>query len=297
MAASDTEVRETPQAAGESTAPEPIEDQSQIVIRPRGTFSVSFAELWAYRELLGFLVWRDIKVRYKQTVLGGTWAILQPFTAMVIFSVIFGGFANIPSEGLPYPLFAYAGLLPWTYFASCLNRSSGSIVGSTSLVTKVYFPRLVVPLATVITPVIDFLLSFTVLIGMMAWYGVIPSWHVLALPLFLLLALMTALGIGLWFAALNVRYRDVMYTIPFLAQIWMYASPVVYPVSIVPDRWQWILGLNPMTGVIEGFRWALLGQQAPSAAVLAASALAGALLLATGIAYFRKGERDFADVI
>ena len=280
-----------------SRAVGPRASAETIVIRPRGVFSIDPRELWAYRELVFFLVWRDIKVRYKQTVLGAGWAILQPVMTMVIFSVIFGSFAKIPSDHLPYPLFAYAGLLPWTYFSTCLTSSSLSVVGNVNLITKVYFPRLLVPLETVMVPIIDFLLAFVVLIGLMAWYGVVPGWHVVAFPAFLLLALVTALGVGLWLATLNVRYRDVPYTIPFLTQIWMYASPVVYPVSIVPHKWQWLIALNPMAGVIEGFRWALLGQSAPSATVLGASAGMALLLLVTGLAYFRRGEREFADLI
>jgi lipopolysaccharide transport system permease protein len=280
-------------------ADRPVHDRQSgvTVIRPRGVFSIDLRELWAYRELLGLLVWRDVKVRYKQTFLGASWAILQPVTSMVIFSIIFGNFAKIPSDGLPYPLFAFAGLLPWGYFSSCISSSSQSIVSNSSLVTKVYFPRLLVPLAAVVTPIVDFLLAFVVLIGLMIWYGVVPSWHIVVLPVFLLMALLTAFGVGLWLATLNVRYRDIPYTVPFLIQIWMYASPVVYPVSIVPHKWQWVLGLNPMAGVIEGFRWALLGQQAPGMSVLVASVVAGTLLLAGGLAYFRKGERYFADII
>jgi lipopolysaccharide transport system permease protein len=266
-------------------------------IRPRGVFSIDVRELWAYRELVFFLVWRDLKVRYKQTVLGASWAIIQPVMSMVIFSIIFGSFAKIPSDHLPYPLFAYAGLLPWTYFASCLGGTSMSVVGNVSLITKVYFPRLLIPLETVIVPVIDFLLASTVLFGLMAWYGFAPSWYIVALPGFLLLALVTALGVGLWLATLNVRYRDVPYTLPFLLQIWMYASPVVYPVSLVPARYQWILALNPMAGAIDGFRWALLGQSPPSATVLGTSSAVALVLFVSGLAYFRKGEREFADLI
>jgi lipopolysaccharide transport system permease protein len=268
-----------------------------VVIRPRGVFSIDVRELWAYRELLGVMVWRDIKVRYKQTFLGVGWAVLQPVVSMVIFSVIFGNFAKIPSGDLPYPLFAFAGLLPWVYFSTCMTSTSGSIVSNSNLVTKVYFPRLIVPLAACVTPAVDFVLSFIVLLGMMTWYGIWPSWHVVVLPVLLVMALVTSLGVGLWLATLNVRYRDIPYTIPFLAQVWMYASPVVYPVSIVPRRWQWVLGLNPMTGVIEGVRWALLDQQAPTLSVIIASVAVGIVLLTGGLAYFRKGERHFADVI
>jgi lipopolysaccharide transport system permease protein len=268
-----------------------------VIIRPRGVFSIDIRELWAYRELLVFLTWRDLKIRYKQTLLGVSWAIIQPVLAMVVFSVIFGHFARIPSDNLPYPLFAYAGLLPWTYFASCLAGASASVVGNANLVTKVYFPRLLIPLSAVIGPIVAFLLSFLVLLGMMGWYSIWPGWYVIALPGFLLLSLTTALGVGLWLATLNVRYRDIPFAVPFLTQIWMYASPVVYPVSLIPAKWQWVLALNPMAGVIEGFRWALLGQSAPSLSVIGTSAGTSIVLLLTGVAYFRKGERSFADLI
>lgn len=267
------------------------------VIRPPRGISLEPRELWSYRELLVFLIWRDLKVRYKQTVLGVGWAVIQPVAAMVIFSLIFGRLARIPSDGLPYPVFVYAGLLPWTYFATSLTQSSASVVGNQNLVTKVYFPRLLMPLAAVSVPAVDFLISFSVLIVMMFFYGIVPGLQVLLLPLFLALALLVALGIGLWLSALNVRYRDIPYVIPFMTQIWMFASPVIYPVSFVPERWQWLLSLNPMTGVIEGFRWGLLGGASPRPLLIVLSAVAGVLLTVTGLAYFRKVEQSFADLI
>lgn len=267
------------------------------VIEPSRGLSLNLSALWEYRELLFFFIWRDLKVRYKQTTLGVFWALLQPLATMAIFSVIFGRFAKIPSEGLPYPVFVFAGLLPWTYFAASLQLSSMSIVSNPNLITKVYFPRLIIPLASVSVPLVDFVIAFGALIVMMVAYGIIPSVALVVAPAFLLLALLVAFGVGLWLSALNVRFRDVPYTIPFLIQLWMFASPVIYPVSLVPERWQWLLSLNPMTGVIAGFRWALLGQGAPSVTVVAVSAAVGAVLTATGLAYFRRTERQFADVI
>jgi lipopolysaccharide transport system permease protein len=279
--------------------PNPVASASrETVIRPaRGVFHLDFGELWAYRELWAFLIWRDIKVRYKQTAIGGAWALLQPLTAMLIFTVVFGRFAKIPSNGVAYPVFVYAGLLPWQYFASSLTGSSTSLVGSSNLITKVYFPRLLIPFSAVAVPIIDFLLAMTILIGLMIYYSITPTINVVVLPVFLLLALGTALGAGLWLSALNVRYRDIPFVLPFLMQIWMYASPVVYPIQLVPEKWQWAFALNPMTGVIEGFRWALLGQKAPSMTVLALSAAVAVVFAITGIIYFRRSERRFADII
>jgi lipopolysaccharide transport system permease protein len=268
------------------------------VIDPaRRRFSFELRELWQFRELLFFLIWRDIKVRYKQTALGVAWAVIQPLVAMVIFSIIFGRFAKLPSAGLPYPVFVYAGLVPWNYFAASLSQASMSIVGNQNLVTKVYLPRLIIPVASVGVPVIDFAIALIVLIGLMFGYGIAPTWHIVYLPVFLLMALCSALGIGLWLATLNVRYRDIPYVIPFLTQIWMYASPIIYPVTLVPARWQWVLSLNPMTGVIEGFRWSLLGQTRPSLTVMLVSAIAGLALTVSGLWYFKHVERRFADVI
>ena len=269
-----------------------------IVIQPgRGLFHLDLAALWEYRELLYFLVWRDLKVRYKQTVIGAGWGLLQPLVTMVVFTVVFSGFAKMPSDGLPYPIFAYTALLPWTYFAQAINRTGACLVGNSALISKVYFPRLIVPLSAVATPAVDFCLSFLILAGMMAWFRVTPTWGVLALPLFMALTVVTALAVGLWLAPLNVRYRDVGYVIPFLTQTWMYASPVVYPVSLVPESWRALYGLNPMAGVIEGFRWALLGKASPDFGVIAVSAGAMAMLAVGGVLYFRRMERTFADVI
>ena len=276
-----------------SASSEPV-----LVIQPsRVWFRLDLAALWQYRELLYFLVWRDLKVRYKQTAIGATWAILQPLMTMVIFTVIFGHFAKIPSDSLPYPIFAYTALLPWTYFASALSRSSSSVVAEAHLISKVYFPRAVLPLAGTVSGIIDFAVAFPLLLGMMIWYGIMPAWGLLALPLFLLLALATALAVGLWCSALNVRYRDVGYTIPFLTQCWMYASPVAYPVSLVPENWRFVYSLNPMAGVVEGFRWALLGKQGPDFVVMAVSTVVVALLLVGGLVFFKHMERTFVDVV
>jgi len=269
-----------------------------IIIEPsRGWIGLKLRELWEYRDLLFFLAWRDISVRYKQTILGAAWAIIQPFFSMVVFSLFFGRLAQIPSDGVPYPIFSYAALLPWTYFSSAMSSSSNSLVGSANLLTKVYFPRLVIPLASVIPPAIDFAIAFVVLLGMMAFYGIAPTWNVLWLPAFLLLALITALGVGLWLSAMNVQYRDVRYAVPFLVQFWMFASPVTYPSSIVPEQWRALYGLNPMAGVIEGFRWALLGTETSPGSLTAVSVGAALALLISGAYYFRRMERTFADVV
>jgi lipopolysaccharide transport system permease protein len=261
------------------------------------SFNESLADIWRYRELLYFFIWRDVKVRYKQTVVGGLWAILQPLITMVIFAVVFGAFAKIPSDGIPYPVFAYTALVPWTYFAQALNRSGTSLVYESSLITKVYFPRLMIPFAAVISPLVEFSLSFVILLCLNLWYGVGLTWWILTVPAFLFVACMTALAIGLWLSALNVKYRDVAYTLPFLCQIWMYTSPVVYPASMVPDRWRLLYSLNPMAGVIEGFRWALLGQARPDLFVMMVSSTVVLALLLSGILFFKKMELTFADVI
>ncbi len=278
--------------------PERVRITPRIVIQPsKGLFPLDLGSVWHYRELLYFLVLRDVQVRYKQTVIGAGWAILQPLMTMVIFTVIFGNFAKIPSDGLPYPVFAYTALLPWTYFAQALGRGGTSLVGNANLITKVYFPRLIIPISSVLAPAVDFLLSFLILLGLMVWYGVVPTWGVLALPLFLFFAIMLALAIGLWLAPLNVKYRDVGHTIPFLIQFWMYASPVAYPVSLVPEQWRLLYSLNPMAGIIEGFRWALLGTASPDFMVMAVSAVIVVALLLGGIVYFKRMERTFADVV
>jgi lipopolysaccharide transport system permease protein len=269
-----------------------------LVIEPsRGWVGLKLRELWEYRELVYFLVWRDVKVRYKQTVLGALWAIIQPLFSMLVFTVVFGRLAKMPSDGIPYPLFSYAALLPWNYFAQGLSSSSDSLVGSANLIRKVYFPRLAIPIAAVCGGVVDFLIAFSVLLVMMAWFGVAPTANIVWLPLFLLLALVTALGVGLWLSALNVQYRDVKYTVPFLVQFWMYATPIVYPSSLLPEPWKTLYGLNPMAGVVEGFRWALLGVKTPPGPMLWASVTAAVLLLVSGAFFFRRMEKTFADVV
>jgi lipopolysaccharide transport system permease protein len=269
-----------------------------ILIQPKKTlFHLDLGEVWHYQELLYFLVWRDVKIRYKQTLIGAGWVMIQPLLTMLVFAVVFGYFAGIPSDGVPYAIFSYTGLLPWNYFAQAVTRSGASVVNNASLVSKVYFPRLIIPLAAVVSPAIDFSVAFILLIGLMAWYSIIPTWGVLALPIFMLLAVMTAWTISLFLSALYVKYRDVGHIIPFLTQLWMFASPVVYPVSLVPEQWRLLYSLNPMVGVIEGFRWALLGKASPDFGVMAISAAVIIVLLCAGIVYFKKMERIFADVI
>jgi lipopolysaccharide transport system permease protein len=267
------------------------------MIRPsRGWMRLNLRELWEYRELLYFLVWRDIKVRYKQTALGAAWAVLQPVLTMLVFSVFFGRLAKVPSDGVPYPIFAYCALLPWQLFAYALTESANSLVGSQNLIKKVYFPRLVVPISSVLAGLVDFGISFVVLLVLMLYYRIVPTWAVALLPLFIVLALATALSVGLWLSALNVEFRDVRYTIPFLTQFWMFATPVAYPSSLVPARWRPLLGLNPMAGVVDGFRWALLGQTGAPGPLLWVSIGAVAALLFGGLMYFRRMESTFADV-
>jgi lipopolysaccharide transport system permease protein len=263
----------------------------------KGWVSLKLQELWEYRELLYFLVWRDVKVRYKQTVLGAAWAIIQPFMAMVVFSIFFGKLAKMPSDGIPYPLFAYAALVPWGFFANGLSQASNSLVGSAHLITKVYFPRLVVPISSVISGIVDFGLAFAVLLGMMLYFGIFPTINVIWLPFLLLLAFVTALGVGMWLSALNVEFRDVRYVIPFLTQFWMFATPIVYPSSLLSEPWRTIYGLNPMVGVVEGFRWALLGTQTAPGPIVIVSSLASLAILIGGAFYFRKMEKTFADIV
>ena len=277
---------------------EATNDNSVIVIEPsRSRFSLDLSQLWQYRELLYFLIWRDVKVRYKQTVIGAAWAILQPLMTMLIFTFVFGKLAKVPSDNLPYPIFAYTALLPWNLFAGALSRCSGSIVGQSNLISKVYFPRLIIPLSATISGLVDFAVAFVILLIMMMWFGISPNWGALALPLFILLALLTALSVGLWLSAINVKYRDVGYVIPFLIQLWMFASPVAYPVSMVPQKWQFLYSLNPMAGVIEGFRWALLGKGDPAIGAILISACVVLILLLGGVFFFKRMERYFADVL
>jgi len=266
------------------------------VIEPVSGWTLQWRELWTYRELLYFLIWRDFKVRYKQTALGAAWAIIQPFFTMIVFSLFFGKLAKVPSDGIPYPIFSYTALLPWTFFANGLSQASNSLVGSANLITKVYFPRLVIPLSSVFSGLIDFSIAFVVLLGMMIFYQLQPTIAIIWVPFFLLLALITALGAGLWFSALNVEYRDIRYAVPFLTQFWLFATPVAYPSSLLTEPWRTLYGLNPMVGVVEGFRWALLGTT-PSGSMLVLSVIAAVLLLGTGLYYFRRVEETFADVI
>ncbi len=273
------------------------EEIPTILIRPsRGWVALNLRDLWLYRELLYFLTWRDIKVRYKQTVLGAAWAVLQPFFTMVVFSIFFGRLAQVPSDGIPYPIFAYCALVPWSYFAGGLERAGNSLVGSANLITKVYFPRLAIPISAVLAGLLDFAIAFVVLLGMMLYYGIVPTAAILTLPLFLLLAIATALAVGLWLSALNVQYRDVRYTIPFLTQFWLFATPIAYSSSLVPEQWRALYGLNPMAGVVEGFRWALLGKSPPGP-LLAVSVTVVVVLLIGGLYYFRRTEKTFADVV
>ena len=267
---------------------------------PSGWAALRLGDLWLYRELIYFMTWRDLKVRYKQTVLGASWAVLRPFLSMVVFSIFFGGFAKVSSDGVPYPLFSFAGLLPWELFATALGVASRSLVNNSNMITKVYFPRLILPLSSILAALVDFLIAFVVMMGLMLYYRWPVSPYFWTLPLFLLLAVITALGVGLWFSALNVQYRDVGYVTPFLTQFWLFVSPVVYPLSMITNETlRFFMALNPMTGVIEGFRWALLGasqQQAPGSLILISSAVA-VLLLVSGLFYFHRMERMFADMI
>jgi lipopolysaccharide transport system permease protein len=254
-------------------------------------------EIWAYRDLLVLLIQRDVSIRYKQSAVGIGWAVIQPLITMLIFTVVFGNFAKLPSEGYPYALFTMCALVPWTFFARALGGASGSIVGSASMVTKVYFPRLILPISKTVSGIVDFAVAFGLLVVMLLIYQVPPSIGLLWLPLFVLLALATALGIGLWLTALNVKYRDIGLLVPFLTQIWMYASPIAYSTTIIPAKWMWLYSLNPITGVVEGFRWALLGKDAPAAGPLALSCGVVVLMLVSGLWYFRRTERSFADMI
>lgn len=275
-------------------------------LRPsRGWSALNLADIWNYRELVYFLIWRDIKVRYKQTLLGAAWAIIQPFFTMVVFTIFFGRLAGVPSDGVPYPIFSYTGLLPWGLFTKALTDAGRAMVANRAMITKIYFPRLVIPLASVLSGLVDFAIAFLVLIGMIFYYNNVPGEYdsisisptILTLPLFLLLALVTALGVGLWLSALNVRYRDINYILPFLTQFWLFITPVAYPASMIPEQWRWLYALNPMTGVVEGFRWALLGTGSGPDLMLAVSTTISILALISGLFYFRRMERTFADMV
>lgn len=263
----------------------------------KGWVALKLGELWAYRELIYFFVWRDLKVRYKQTVLGALWAIIQPFLTMVIFTVFFGRLAEVPSDGVPYPLFSFAALVPWTFFANALTQASNSLVANANMLKKIYFPRPTIPIATVFAGVVDFLLAFVVLLGMMAFYRIVPTANVVFLPLFLLMALATSLGVGLWLSALNVQFRDVRYIVPFLTQAWLFATPIAYPSSLLPEHLQPFYALNPMVGVVEGFRWALLDTDTYPLSMVIISSFVALALLISGFIYFRRMERSFADIV
>jgi len=275
-----------------------FEAKTVTLIRPsRGWISLRLNEVWEYRELLYFLIWRDIKVRYKQTIIGGAWAIIQPFFTMVVFSLFFGWLAKIPSDGIPYPIFSYAALVPWMFFANGLSQSSDSLVGNANLIKKVYFPRLTIPTAAVLSGIVDFVLAFSVLLIMMFFYGIIPTWNIVWLPAFLILTLMTSLGVGLWFSAMNVQFRDVRYTVPFLIQFWLFSTPIAYPSSLLSEPWRTVYAINPMVGVVEGFRWALLGTNTAPGSIIIVSSMAAFMVLVSGAFYFRRMEKTFADVV
>jgi lipopolysaccharide transport system permease protein len=271
-------------------------------LRPaKGLAALNLRDLWEYRELIYFLTWRDLKVRYKQTILGFAWVMLQPIINMVVFTVLFGQLLNVPTGGIPYPIFSFAALLPWGYFAGSLTRSSTTLVGSANLISKVYFPRMVIPISGVISGFVDFAVAFIVLLGMMIFYHITLSWNILLLPVFLLLAMATALGFGLWLSALNVRFRDINHIVPFLIEIWKYVTPVIYGATLIPEKFRFILGLNPMTGVVEGFRWAILGKNYAdtfnAGPLFIISILITLVVLISGVIFFRNTERTFADII
>ena len=276
-----------------------MEENSQVIrIAPsKGWVALQLKELWAYRELIYFLIWRDVKVRYKQTALGAAWAIMQPVFTMIVFSVFFGRLGKIPSDGIPYPIFCYAALVPWTFFSQGLSQASNSLVGSGNLIKKVYFPRLSLPISAVTCGLVDFALAFIVLFGMMLYYGILPTINVIWLPLLILLALITSLGVSLWLSALNVQFRDVRHAIPFLTQLWLFATPVAYPSSLLSEPWRTLYSINPMAGVVEGFRWALLGTETAPGPMMIVSTLTALALLVSGTFYFRRLEKTFADVV
>lgn len=267
------------------------------VREPQKGISLRLKELYEYHELIYFLVWRDLKVRYKQTALGVAWAVLQPFLTMVVFTIFFGNLAKVPSDGIPYPIFTFTALLPWQLFSNALTNASNSLVNNRDLITKVYFPRIILPFSSIIAGLVDFCIAFVVLAGMMVYYGTVPTAAVLALPLFILLTMISALAVSLWLSALNVQYRDIRHIVPFLTQIWLFVTPIAYPSSLVPEKWRFLYGLNPMAGVVEGFRWALLGKSTHSGPLLLVSSFMVVCLLVGGLVYFRRMERTFADVV
>lgn len=275
-----------------------VATKNVTVIRPsKGWISLNLQEVWKYRELLYFLIWRDIKVRYKQTIIGAAWAIIQPFFTMVVFSLFFGRLAKIPSDGIPYPIFSYTALVPWMFFANGLSQSSDSLVSSANLIKKVYFPRLAIPIAAVMSGIVDFILAFSVLLGIMFFYGIIPTWHIIWLPVFIILTLITSLGMGLWLSAMNIQFRDIRYAVPFLIQFWLFSTPIAYPSSLLSEPWRTVYAINPMVGVVEGFRWALLGTETAPGPMIIVSAMAAFIILVSGAFYFRRTEKIFADVV
>jgi lipopolysaccharide transport system permease protein len=284
--------------ASPPSAPLPLHSGASTTIRiepPRSLFELRLREVWAYRELLYFFVWRDVKVRYKQTVVGVVWVVLQPLMTMGVFTIFFGRLAKLPSQGLPYPVFYFAALVPWAYFSSALMGCTNIVVNNQHVITKVYFPRLVLPLAAVCSPLIDFCIGLTVMIVLTLSFGIRPTATVLLLPVLLVLAVFTALAVGLWTSALNALYRDFTSIVPFIVQFWMFASPVAYPSSLVPARWRWLYGLNPMAGVIDGFRWAVTGHGQPPGPLLLASAAGVAVVLVGGLFFFNRMESNIAD--
>jgi homopolymeric O-antigen transport system permease protein len=274
-----------------------LEKKPFAVREPSSGISLRLRELLEYHELIYFLVWRDLKVRYKQTALGVAWVAIQPLMTMVVFTIFFGNLAKVPSDGLPYPIFSFAALLPWQLFANALNNSSNSLVNNRDLITKLYFPRLIIPLSSIIAGLVDFFIAFLVLIAMMVYYGIVPTSAVFTLPLFILLTIATSTAVSLWLSALNVEYRDVRYTIPFLTQFWLFLTPIAYPSNLVPEKWRLLYGLNPMAGVVEGFRWALLGTSNVSWTIISVSVFIVIVLLVGGLVYFRRMERTFADIV
>lgn len=293
------EFRQAARAVEQANPAEPLVDQTPdtLIEPPRRWEALDLREVWGYRELLYFLAWRDIKVLYKQTLIGAAWVILQPFLTMVVFSILFGGLLSIPSDGVPYPVFSFTALLPWNFFAAALIRSGNSLISDANLISKVYFPRLILPLSAVLSLVLDFAIAFVILLALMLYYGIVPGIAVVTLPFFLLLAFLTALACGLWLSAVNIKYRDVAYVIPFLTQFWLFVTPVAYPSSLIPEAWRPLYGLNPMAGVIEGFRWALLGTERVPGGLIGVSTIIVVALLIGGLFYFRRMEAEFADVV
>jgi len=291
-------VADTPNVAPGGAPEEGAIIQTPIIIKPsRGWVNLQLKDVWEYRELLYFLAWRDIKVRYKQTVLGAAWAILQPFLTMVIFSIFFGGLAGVPSDDIPYPIFSYAALVPWMFFANGLTKSTQSLVSGANMVKKIYFPRLIMPMSAVFSGLLDFILAFVVLLAMMLYFNVMPTLAILWLPLLLLLGLVTSLGVGMWLTAMNVQFRDIRYVMPFIVQAWMFATPIAYPSSLLDEPWRTVYALNPMVGVVEGFRWALLGVDTQPGPMILVSSVVAIGLLVSGAFYFRRMEKSFADVV